>query len=101
MLWPSGFEIVERHASLLPKTWGTASTVPLAKIVSSKHHVAVLASGGSIFPCCEDLMQADLCNKIAQELGFNLENGRLDVSVHPFTGGKPWSLVSQGGGGGA
>lgn len=31
--------------------------------------------------------QADLCNTIAKELGFDLEKGRLDVSVHPFTGG--------------
>ena len=31
--------------------------------------------------------QADLCNSIARELGFDLNNGRLDVSVHPFTGG--------------
>ena len=32
--------------------------------------------------------QAELCNSIAKELGFDLEKGRLDVSVHPFTGGK-------------
>jgi hypothetical protein len=32
--------------------------------------------------------QADLCNAIARELGFDLERGRLDVSVHPFTGGE-------------
>ena len=31
--------------------------------------------------------QADLCNRIAKELGFDLSKGRLDVSVHPFTGG--------------
>ncbi|DBA84432.1 TPA: hypothetical protein ACH3X1_006065 [Trebouxia sp. C0004] len=31
--------------------------------------------------------QAALCNAIAVDLGFNLEQGRLDVSVHPFTGG--------------
>ncbi|KAL4858840.1 Thermostable carboxypeptidase 1 [Chlorella vulgaris] len=31
--------------------------------------------------------QAELCHKIAVALGFNLEHGRLDVSVHPFTGG--------------
>lgn len=31
--------------------------------------------------------QAELCHKIAVALGFNLDNGRLDVSVHPFTGG--------------
>ena len=27
-----------------------------------------------------------LC-QVALDLGFNLEHGRLDVSVHPFTGG--------------
>lgn len=32
--------------------------------------------------------QASLCNSIAKELGFNLDCGRLDVSVHPFTGGE-------------
>ena len=32
--------------------------------------------------------QADLCNRIAKELGFDLSKGRLDVSVHPFTGGR-------------
>jgi carboxypeptidase Taq len=31
--------------------------------------------------------QDDLCRKIAVELGFDLEAGRLDRSVHPFTGG--------------
>ncbi|PSC70957.1 Carboxypeptidase Taq [Micractinium conductrix] len=32
--------------------------------------------------------QAELCNKVAVVLGFDLEKGRLDVSVHPFTGGS-------------
>ena len=32
--------------------------------------------------------QAALCNCIAKELGFDLSKGRLDVSVHPFTGGR-------------
>ena len=32
--------------------------------------------------------QAALCNAIAVDLGFDLEQGRLDVSVHPFTGGN-------------
>ena len=32
--------------------------------------------------------QAALCNAIAVDLGFSLEQGRLDVSVHPFTGGS-------------
>lgn len=31
--------------------------------------------------------QAALCNQLAVDLGFDLDNGRLDVSVHPFTGG--------------
>lgn len=31
--------------------------------------------------------QAALCKSIALDIGFNLDNGRLDVSVHPFTGG--------------
>jgi len=31
--------------------------------------------------------QAELCNNVSVALGFNLEKGRLDVSVHPFTGG--------------
>lgn len=31
--------------------------------------------------------QGKLCQKIALDLGFSTETGRLDVSVHPFTGG--------------
>ena len=31
--------------------------------------------------------QAALCEHIAKAIGFDLEKGRLDVSVHPFTGG--------------
>jgi carboxypeptidase Taq len=31
--------------------------------------------------------QAMLCESIALDLGFDLSRGRLDVSVHPFTGG--------------
>ena len=33
-------------------------------------------------------VQAKMCEAIAQDLGFSLEKGRLDVSVHPFTGGS-------------
>eukprot|EP00808_Paulinella_micropora_P015063 g23630.t1 len=32
-------------------------------------------------------VQAKLCKEIALNLGFDLDKGRLDVSVHPFTGG--------------
>ncbi|GLC44578.1 hypothetical protein PLESTM_001617300 [Pleodorina starrii] len=31
--------------------------------------------------------QAELCRKVAIDIGFDTERGRLDVSVHPFTGG--------------
>ena len=30
--------------------------------------------------------QAALCREVALALGFDTNNGRLDVSVHPFTG---------------
>lgn len=30
--------------------------------------------------------QAALCKEVALELGFDTNTGRLDVSVHPFTG---------------
>eukprot|EP00600_Ochromonadales_sp_CCMP1393_P007475 CAMPEP_0174963988 /NCGR_PEP_ID=MMETSP0004_2-20121128/5632_1 /TAXON_ID=420556 /ORGANISM="Ochromonas sp., Strain CCMP1393" /LENGTH=515 /DNA_ID=CAMNT_0016212667 /DNA_START=145 /DNA_END=1692 /DNA_ORIENTATION=- len=33
-------------------------------------------------------IQAKLCREIALDLGFDIEKGRLDVSVHPFTGGS-------------
>lgn len=33
-------------------------------------------------------VQAKLCRQIALDLGFDIEKGRLDVSVHPFTGGS-------------
>jgi hypothetical protein len=32
--------------------------------------------------------QAALCSSIAEQLGFDMQRGRLDVSVHPFTGGS-------------
>lgn len=31
-------------------------------------------------------IQAKMCRQIALDLGFDIEKGRLDVSVHPFTG---------------
>lgn len=31
--------------------------------------------------------QAALCRQLSLDLGFDLDSGRLDVSVHPFTGG--------------
>jgi carboxypeptidase Taq len=32
-------------------------------------------------------LQAALCKKLSERLGFDFEHGRIDVSVHPFTGG--------------
>ena len=32
--------------------------------------------------------QADMCKEIAEALGFDFTRGRMDVSVHPFTGGS-------------
>eukprot|EP00877_Chromochloris_zofingiensis_P002211 jgi/Chrzof1/11991/Cz06g17100.t1 len=32
--------------------------------------------------------QAELCKQVALDIGFNTDHGRLDVSVHPFTGGS-------------
>ena len=32
--------------------------------------------------------QASLCREIALDIGFDINKGRLDVSVHPFTGGS-------------
>ena len=40
--------------------------------------------------------QAALCEEIAVELGFDLDCGRLDVSVHPFTGGAMGDFVTAG-----
>jgi carboxypeptidase Taq len=31
--------------------------------------------------------QAALCKKLSERLGFDFDHGRIDVSVHPFTGG--------------
>ena len=45
-------------------------------------------------PCAEQppFRTRRLCHKIAVALGFNLDSGRLDVSVHHFTGGTPAAL---------
>lgn len=32
--------------------------------------------------------QKEMCAEIAKAIGFDFEKGRLDVSVHPFTGGS-------------
>ena len=35
-----------------------------------------------------------MCEKIAVELGFDKKKGRLDVSVHPFTGEYKYMYVN-------
>ncbi len=37
--------------------------------------------------CARDKQEA-LARKISQDIGFNFEQGRMDVSVHPFCGGS-------------
>ena len=32
--------------------------------------------------------QTKLCQVVAEKIGFDFDKGRLDVSVHPFTGGS-------------
>ena len=32
--------------------------------------------------------QAEMCKEIAATIGFDFTRGRMDVSVHPFTGGS-------------
>jgi len=32
--------------------------------------------------------QAEMCKEIAKAIGFDFQSGRMDVSVHPFTGGS-------------
>lgn len=51
-------------------------------------HPGPLAAGEWLQGEYDTKQQAELCNKIAVDLGFSLDNGRLDVSVHPFTGGE-------------
>ena len=43
-------------------------------------------------------VQSEVCNDIVKQLGFELNRGRLDVSVHPFTGGTCFilSLTTSG-----
>lgn len=59
--------------------------VPLLADIRSRGQApdASWLSGGDFEPEA----QALLCRQIALDLGFDLSNGRLDVSVHPFTGG--------------
>lgn len=49
---------------------------------------------GLRLPVCSPFCpQAALCKDMAERLGFDMNKGRLDVSVHPFTGGPSPSDV--------
>ena len=47
------------------------------------HEIKPALRGGSDWDADK---QADMCKEIAQAIGFDFERGRMDVSVHPFTG---------------
>ena len=65
---------------------------PLIKKITSKSgenpallEVKPALRGG---PDWDPAKQAALCEEIAKEIGFDFDRGRMDVSVHPFTGGS-------------
>ena len=63
-----------------------AGLVPLLAAVRAQGtppDIALLTAGAPYDPAA----QAALCARIAASLGFDTDAGRLDVSVHPFTGG--------------
>lgn len=63
-----------------------AGLIPLLRAVREKGtppDTAPLTQGAPF----DTAAQAKLCEEIAVALGFDLNAGRLDVSVHPFTGG--------------
>lgn len=74
--------ILHRHNGLLQVRKGLVPLIQEIKQKGSKPDSSLLA--GSF----DTTAQAALCNAIAVDLGFSLEQGRLDVSVHPFTGGN-------------
>ena len=65
-----------------------AGVVPLRKEILEKgKKIPSSPSFGRGRTTFDPKVQAKLCEEIALDLGFDLEKGRLDVSVHPFTGG--------------
>jgi carboxypeptidase Taq len=63
-----------------------AGLLPLLQAVREQGtppDVALLSAGAPF----DTAAQAKLCGEIAVALGFDVSAGRLDVSVHPFTGG--------------
>lgn len=58
--------------------------IPLIKRIRESKSPPVI---GQLTGSFDTSKQAKLCKEIALDLGFNEKCGRLDVSVHPFTGG--------------
>ena len=61
-----------------------AGIIPLLAQIKQK---AGFISDESIKGSYDIKTQAELCRSVALDIGFDLDTGRLDVSVHPFTGG--------------
>mmetsp|Transcript_64448 Transcript_64448/g.158610 ORF Transcript_64448/g.158610 Transcript_64448/m.158610 type:complete len:567 (+) Transcript_64448:56-1756(+) len=51
----------------------------------SLHEVPKALQGGVDW---DPTKQAEMCKEIAEAIGFDFKRGRMDVSVHPFTGGS-------------
>jgi len=69
-----------------------AELAPLISSIAAKveadpslHEVPAPLQGG---PEWDTKKQDELCREIASAIGFDFEKGRMDVSVHPFTGGS-------------
>lgn len=65
---------------------------PLIKNIAAKtaanddsQQVPAALRGG---PDWDPAKQAEMCKEIAEAIGFDFTRGRMDVSVHPFTGGS-------------
>lgn len=63
-----------------------------AKVASnpSLHEIPAALRGG---PEWDPKKQDEMCREIAGAIGFDFGRGRMDVSVHPFTGGSHTSDV--------
>ena len=65
-----------------------AGVIPLRREILEKgKKISSTPSFGGGRTSFDPEVQARLCREVALDLGFDLDKGRLDVSVHPFTGG--------------
>lgn len=93
-LYDGNIDIFERgmKSERLDKIFSLAKVqlIPLLEKVSksetkSKYITPEALKGGDLWRVEE---QTKLCQLVADKLGFDFGKGRLDVSVHPFTGGS-------------